>query len=121
MPNYDFLEGMHETSETPSVQELHKKRLDALQQEFDYVQSFSVRPALMDQTVPTDVETLVTSDILHRQTLGVAKYGTTVANNPLPLREWLNHAYEECLDQAVYLKRSIQEIDRESARSQTND
>jgi hypothetical protein len=26
-------------------------------------------------------------------------------------RDWLNHAYEECLDQANYLKRSIMEID----------
>ena len=56
-----------------------------------------------------DTETLVCQDIKARQSLGIAKYGTTVAGNPLTLVEWLNHAYEECLDQAVYLKRAIQE------------
>jgi hypothetical protein len=43
--------------------------------------------------------------------MGVAKYGTTVADNPLPLRAWLQHAYEETLDEAIYLKRAIEEID----------
>ncbi len=60
----------------------------------------------------TDTEKLVCQDIKDRQAKGVAKYGTTVANNSLPLREWLQHAYEEALDQAIYLKRAIQEIDR---------
>ena len=58
-----------------------------------------------------DTETLVAADIQQRQALGLKKYGTSVANNPLTLRQWLQHAYEETLDQAVYLKRSIQEID----------
>lgn len=59
-----------------------------------------------------DTEAEVCRDILKRQQVGTAKYGTTVAANPLDLREWLTHAYEECLDQAVYLKRTIQELDR---------
>lgn len=58
-----------------------------------------------------DTETLVAADIQQRQALGLKKYGVSVANNPLTLRQWLQHAYEETLDQAVYLKRSIQEID----------
>ena len=58
-----------------------------------------------------DTETLVCFDIRCRQQLGVNKYGTTVAGNPLTQRQWLQHAYEECLDQAVYLKRLLQEID----------
>lgn len=60
---------------------------------------------------PTGIEAAVCKDIADRQRLGVSKYGTTVANNPLSLREWLNHAYEESLDQAIYLKRAIAEID----------
>ena len=35
----------------------------------------------------------------------------TVADNPLALRDWLQHALEEVLDQAVYLKRAINELD----------
>jgi hypothetical protein len=62
----------------------------------------------------TDIEQQVCSDILRRQQLGIAKYGTTVAANPLELREWLQHAYEECLDQAVYLRRAIDEIERKT-------
>lgn len=59
----------------------------------------------------TDTEQLVRDDITQRQQRGIAKYGTTVAQNPLELRAWLQHAYEECLDQAVYLRRAIQEMD----------
>jgi hypothetical protein len=57
-----------------------------------------------------DVEERVINDILSRQQLGITKYGTTVADNPLTLKQWLQHAYEECLDQAVYLKRAMDEL-----------
>ncbi len=50
--------------------------------------------------------------IAQRQAKGVEKYGTTVRENPLALRAWLQHALEESLDMAVYLARSIEEIDR---------
>lgn len=59
---------------------------------------------------PTGIEAEVCQDIAARQAKGIAKYNTTVAENPLSLKQWLQHAYEECLDQAVYLKRAIQEI-----------
>jgi hypothetical protein len=63
----------------------------------------------------TGTEALVCELIAHRQKLGKAKYGMTVADNPLSLRKWLQHALEECLDHAVYLQRAIDEIDdRES-------
>jgi phage terminase large subunit GpA-like protein len=58
-----------------------------------------------------DTETQVCRDILSRQQLGKLKYGTTVAENPLTLRQWINHGYEEALDLSVYLKRAMQEID----------
>ena len=50
--------------------------------------------------------------IAERQMRGVAKYGTTVAANPLTLRDWLQHALEESLDHAIYLQRAIEELDR---------
>ena len=54
--------------------------------------------------------------IAERQQRGIEKYGTTVSANPLTLREWLNHALEESLDHAIYLKRAIEQIDREEER-----
>ena len=60
-----------------------------------------------------DTESQVIADIQQRQQRGLAKYGTTVAANPLPLREWLQHQYEELLDAAIYCKRAMQEMDNE--------
>lgn len=57
-------------------------------------------------------EKKVCNDIAQRQAFGINKYGTTVAENPLQLRAWLVHAYEETLDKAVYLRRAIDEMDK---------
>lgn len=57
-------------------------------------------------------EARVCVDIAYRQQMGVQKYGTTVEGNPLTLKQWLQHAYEETLDQAVYLKRAIEELEK---------
>ena len=62
------------------------------------------------------VEAEVCADIARRQAFGENKYGTTVAENPLSLRAWLVHAFEEALDQAIYLKRAIAEIDAQQAK-----
>lgn len=59
----------------------------------------------------TGIEAMVCADIARRQQVGIEKYGTTVAENPLSLREWLQHQYEELLDAAVYCRRAIAEID----------
>lgn len=64
----------------------------------------------MNQT--TGIESEVCTDIASRQAKGISKYGTTVAENTGDLRYWLQHAYEETLDKAVYLKRAIAEIDK---------
>jgi hypothetical protein len=57
-----------------------------------------------------DIEGQVCRDIRMRQQAGIKKYGTTVARCPLLLKPWLQHAYEECLDQAIYLRRAIEEL-----------
>lgn len=62
--------------------------------------------------IPTGTEALVCADIATRQLHGIQKYGQTVAENPLLLPAWIQHAYEEALDLAVYLKRSLKEADR---------
>ena len=70
--------------------------------------------------LPEGIEAEVCADIARRQAFGKNKYGTTVAENPLSLRAWLVHAFEEALDQAIYLKRAIAEIDAQQARQAGN-
>jgi hypothetical protein len=60
--------------------------------------------------VPTGTEAEVCNDIAQRQAFGLNKYGVAVADNPLNIFEWMRHAYEEGLDQSVYLKRAMDEI-----------
>lgn len=65
---------------------------------------------------PTGIEAMVCNEIAMRQQKGIAKYQTTVADNNLSLREWLQHQYEELLDAAVYCRRAIAEIDKQSSQ-----
>jgi len=53
----------------------------------------------------------VRNDLLNRSKVGIEKYGVTLDRKDLNLRDWLQHAYEETLDQANYLKRAIMELD----------
>ena len=61
---------------------------------------------------PTGTEARVCELIAQRQQLGVNKYGTTVAQNPLSLRQWLVHQQEELADALVYCTRAIAELDK---------
>lgn len=65
---------------------------------------------MANENTPTGIEAQVCADIARRQQLGLSKYGISVADNPLTLLAWLQHAYEEALDQAVYIKRAMVEI-----------
>lgn len=62
----------------------------------------------------------VMTDINRRSEIGIKKYNTTLERTDLELRDWLQHAYEECLDQANYLKRAIMELDGKIADDQLN-
>jgi hypothetical protein len=62
----------------------------------------------LDLFQPSGTEANVIKDIANRQQFGINKYGTTVAENNLELIKWFQHAYEEALDMAIYLKRSIE-------------
>lgn len=64
---------------------------------------------------PSGTEARVCDDIRRRQQIGIKKYGITVEANSLPLSDWLQHAYEECLDQAIYLRRALDEIEEKQA------
>ena len=64
--------------------------------------------------MPTGTELEVCKDIAARQKRGIKKYKTTVMKNKLTLREWLVHSYQEKLDDIIYMKRAIEEIDNTS-------
>lgn len=68
----------------------------------------------------TGTEGRVCADIAERQLAGIEKYRMTVEGNPLPLRAWLQHAYFEALDMAIYLKRAIEQIDGAEANPALN-
>lgn len=56
----------------------------------------------------------VRNDLLKRSKVGIKKYGVTLDEADLKLSEWLQHAYEECLDQANYLKAAILKLNDKS-------
>ncbi|WPH64643.1 hypothetical protein vBPA16c_044 [Pseudomonas phage vB_PaeS_PA16c] len=56
--------------------------------------------------------------LLRRSIVGLAKYGVTTDNNPLSLRDWLQHALEETLDLANYLQAAISKLDEEGAENE---
>ena len=56
--------------------------------------------------------------LLRRSVVGLAKYGVTTDNNPLTLRDWLQHALEEALDMANYLQAAISKLDEEGAENE---
>lgn len=51
----------------------------------------------------------VIDDLVAREERGKAKYNTTMDREDLSHEEWLQHAYEEALDMALYLKKSMQQ------------
>lgn len=61
---------------------------------------------------PQGTEARVCEDIARRQEFGFAKYRISVSDNPLQAAQWARHAYEEALDQAIYLRRLVEELER---------
>ena len=56
----------------------------------------------------------VITDLKTREAKGIETYGTTLDRTDLTRSEWLQHAYEEALDLALYLKKlKIEEDEKE--------
>jgi hypothetical protein len=64
----------------------------------------------MEQETPDIVVAAVRRDLLDRSLLGIKKYGTTLSDNQDDHVKRLQHAYEEALDLANYLKWSIMRL-----------
>lgn len=47
-----------------------------------------------------------------RSRIGQIKYGKTLDRDDLRLLDWLHHAEEEMMDQILYLRRAILELER---------
>ena len=47
----------------------------------------------------------IASLLRSRSETGIRKYGTTLDRTDLEVKQWIDHAIEECLDQALYLQR----------------
>lgn len=70
----------------------------------------------MNWTTTTTANVIKTDPIVHavksdldaRSRRGMEKYGTTLARTDLSRKQWLQHAYEEALDHALYLKKLIE-------------
>jgi hypothetical protein len=52
----------------------------------------------------------VIEDLLNREQKGLETYGTTVDREDYELKDWLQEAYEECLDKCIYLKAAINKM-----------
>lgn len=61
-------------------------------------------------TISDSVTDEVIQDIKDRREKGYSKYGVTLDRDDLTKEQWLNHAYEEALDMACYLKKIIQNV-----------
>ena len=58
----------------------------------------------------------IIDDLLLREDKGLKEYGTTMDRIDLSEQDWLQHAYEEALDLAIYLKKIIKTKQNENAK-----
>jgi hypothetical protein len=61
---------------------------------------------------PSKLLQSVIMDLKIREERGLATYGTTMDRKDLSKQEWLQHAYEEALDLALYLKKLMEDYDK---------
>ena len=75
-----------------------------------YLELIVAREEDNEVVTPIGIEALVCEDIAERQHMGLKKYGVSLQDNPLTQRERLQHAYEEALDLAIYLKNIMEKM-----------
>ncbi|HAY88492.1 MAG TPA: hypothetical protein DCY51_03550 [Bacteroidetes bacterium] len=65
-------------------------------------------------TFPTQKNDPIVNSVVRqfsdRSRIGIEKYNTTLAENDLPLIEWLEHLKQELMDATLYIERAKQEI-----------
>lgn len=84
---------------------VYKVMLESGREELFYIYELQELDSIVEE---------VRSDLHNRSQIGIKKYKTTLDRNDLELKEWLIHAYEECLDQSLYLKKSIKQLEQKT-------
>ena len=67
---------------------------------------------------PSKLLQAVIMDLKVREERGLSTYGTTMDRKDLSKQEWLQHAYEEALDLALYLKKLMEDHDKLKIKEQ---
>lgn len=68
--------------------------------------SCQIRLATARERKEEDPIVRAVTDRFHaRSAEGIVSYGCTMADNPAPTLEWINHAQEELMDAILYLER----------------
>lgn len=80
---------------------------------FSVSESIAIKEVCQDPIVELNREAL-----LQRSHIGIKKYGETLKDSPASLKEWLNHALEETLDNANYLRAAIVKIEEQENMTQ---
>ncbi len=57
---------------------------------------------------------LVKEDLDRRSAVGLIKYGTSLAESNLSVKDFLQHALEESMDLSLYLKSAIIELEKKN-------
>lgn len=63
-----------------------------------------VLPKMTEEKTTDKIVLSVMNDLNERSKVGIKKYGVTLERKDLEIKDWINHAYEETLDKANYLK-----------------
>ena len=64
----------------------------------------------METNLKDSIVEEVVQDLQSRSEIGIKKYNTTLDREDLTMEDWIQHAYEEALDFALYLKRLKKDI-----------
>ncbi len=75
----------------------------------DQVETINTPPVLLDSG--DEIVDAVRERLLERSLAGQQKYGKKMTRDDLSLKDWIKHALEECLDQAVYLERLKRDVE----------
>ncbi len=87
--------------------EVERQQFDAFKAQMSMMKNFLKQEDKMKE--PSNLLASVIMDLKVREERGLATYGTTMDRKDLSRKEWLQHAYEEALDLALYLKKLIEE------------
>jgi hypothetical protein len=109
---YDYLATDHKHGERVwDVRTGMWKEYDAITESWWEVKPQPPKPK-GKQSVQDPIVESVVYDLRTRSDVGVKKYGVTLARDDLSLEQWVQHALEEAMDLALYLKRIKVELEK---------